>query len=357
MSEQGAIIYRINPLLQLRVSVLPSSSWRGNHFVQLLDIEYGDRAITEVELDPTLSTLSLYLINFSDKDNLHGFKREICRRYKGAKYWAGVDFVNTLSVDVFFAGNFFSKFFLQSEVLEPLFAWLLLQRESNFVHSSAVVLNDQGILFSGGRHTGKTIFLLMALMMGGAFVSDDYIALDPSPAMNGVVRMYGYPRRANIFMPHLKLVLGNPYDVKFKLYWHHKLDIYFKHLLRKLTGGFITLGHTRHLHKVLDCDVVEQHSLSKAIFLISPSRWNWDRDIHYIPSSSYEIADLIISQTLDEWEFAVSSLSLEFMRCNMLDLLYSSLEKVTCWLVKSPVFSRDFPADADLDFFREILFA
>ncbi len=77
-------------------------------------------------------------------------------------------------------------------LLGPVMAMLLHQRDRFVLHASAVLVNGRGVAFLGDKGTGKSTTASAVLASGGALLSDDVVAVEPSEA-NGFQVPAAYP--------------------------------------------------------------------------------------------------------------------------------------------------------------------
>jgi len=93
-------------------------------------------------------------------------------RYKIVKWKLSIKDIETKPI-VNFNGGIFSELFLRDYIIEPLIAFLLVQKGYILMHASSIAYNNQGIIFPATKGTGKTATLLNFMKDGGVFLSNE----------------------------------------------------------------------------------------------------------------------------------------------------------------------------------------
>lgn len=329
-------VYQIHPRLQLAVYATHPPSARVRPFLKLLDVEHGCVETVPAPVSTGMRRIDLHLLAVKPAQGTLALDAELERRHKGAVYWVGVQRCEKGALQVYFTGNRMAPWFLHSEVLEPLIAWCLGGENIAFVHSSSFVWQGCGVLCSGGRHTGKTLTLLHALVRGATYLADDFTFLEPLSSgagpTNATVRRYA--RRANLFSPHFAAV--SPLARRWTtMPWDDRIEILAKGLLRRITRGFITLGYQRHVTDLLSCRAQDSAILGGVLCLIRAQRWPADSGCFLLPVHPADAAEHIVTNTLGEWTATLASLLLRGLTSTLPRLVAEALTDVPCWFVKA----------------------
>lgn len=184
--------------------------------------------------------------------------------YKTAKWRLQIEDLYGPKTTFRFDGNSWTKYILHKSFVEVIIRFKLNQKGFLMVHSSAVELDNRGIVFPASPEAGKSSTVLNYLEVGGHFLSDDF-------SLIGQNIVYAYPTPVTLHSHNLK---RNPYIAKI-IPRGDKWEIFWRTLVLKLTLGIGDMSHKVDIwNYVADGQVKNSVELQEIAFL---TKYNGDR--------------------------------------------------------------------------------
>lgn len=179
--------------------------------------------------------------------------------YKVVKWKVQIDGIEEKKTVVRFFGNFFSKSFLVSYVIEPLMRFKLEKKGYSFIHSSAISNGKNAILFAACKGVGKTSTILNLVNKGFLYMSDDFTIL----SNKGIV--YSYPTTIHMFGYNVKQC---PFIYE-KLFLKDKLNMKMKDSIFKLSLNYASLPLNINVKDVFsESEIGKSYPLKELIFFV-----------------------------------------------------------------------------------------
>jgi hypothetical protein len=179
--------------------------------------------------------------------------------YKVVKWKVQIDGIEEKETAVNFYGNFFSKSFLVSYIIEPLMRFKLEKKGYTFIHSSAISNGEESVLFFACKGVGKTSTILNLIDKGFLYMSDDFTII----SNKGIV--YSYPTTIHIFGYNIKQC---PFLYK-KLPFRNKININLKGIILNLSFKYASLPLNINVKDVFsNSEIGNSYPLKELIFFV-----------------------------------------------------------------------------------------
>lgn len=250
--------YNIHNLLKIKII----TSHRG--FFDYIDREFSffktgkisnpDITVVIEDFVPSLSHTSIINHKYFIRDNFLYCKDS----YKVVKWKVQIEGIDSKNTSIKFHGNYFSKSFLVSYIIEPLIRFKLEKKGYTFIHSSAISNGKESILFFACKGVGKTSTILNLIEKGFLYMSDDFTIL----SNKGFV--YSYPTTIHMFSYNISQC---PFIYK-KLSFKDKLNMLFKDLIFRLSFRYASLPLNINAKDVFsDSEIGSVYSLKELVLL------------------------------------------------------------------------------------------
>ncbi len=253
------------------------------YFVTLDEIEPDFRLIVS---DFELNTKECFFINYK----YYVRKNYIACNdgYKIVKWKLSIENIETKPI-IHFNGGMFSEIFLRDYIIEPLIAFLLVQKGYVLLHASSIAYNNQGFIFPATKGTGKTSTLLNLIKDGGVYLSNE-----PSLVSDKGV-LYSYPSFIHLYYYNFKSVplIAN------KLRFGQKFELFFKNFIHLISLKYVSFSLSIDAKTFFD-KIGTKYPLNSLILLNKTNR-----DIVIVNSdiTKNEIIEKLVIINHFEWEY------------------------------------------------------
>ncbi|OGI12565.1 hypothetical protein A3K64_01515 [Candidatus Micrarchaeota archaeon RBG_16_36_9] len=267
--------YNIHNLLKIKIITSNKGFFnyidREFSFFKTGKISNPDITVTIEDFVPNLLHTNVINHKYFIRDNFLYCKDS----YKVVKWEVQIEGINEKHTSIKFSGNYFSKGFLVSYIIEPLIRFKLEKKGYTFVHSSAISNGKESILFFACKGVGKTSTILNLIEKGFLYMSDDFTIL----SNKGFV--YSYPTTIHMFGYNIRQC---PFIYN-RLRLKDKINIIFKDLIFKLSFRYASLPLNINVKDVFsDSEIGRVYPLKELIFLTKSTdaridiKNNYDRE-------------------------------------------------------------------------------
>lgn len=184
--------------------------------------------------------------------------------------------------------------FIQSQLVEPVIYYKLLQENILLMHAAGVSINDQGIMMAAYGGTGKTTFSLKLVSLGYKLLGDDLIPVDSSKGL-----AFPYPRPLHLFSYNIKTLEGANVPIRYKIII--KLKDILRHLMEKLTREQFLITTRIHAEELYSEDIWSNNVFIKQIILLKK-----EGDHEYYDTKSENDLAIVLKKIVDSSDLSKS---------------------------------------------------
>jgi len=175
---------------------------------------------------------------------------------------------------------------IEGFIVDAMIHHILTEKGYALLHASCVSRNGRGLLFLARGGGGKTTMALRLLKLGFRFVSDNFTILSPSK------KAMGFVEPLNIFTYNLDDAVYGRMNVS------QKFGLKFRHLLYKLSNGYLKIFTRLDPYEVFKDKIEEKEIEIDSIFLLLPNKDLVSPKLHELPKDEL-IKHIHLNQRLE----------------------------------------------------------